>query len=373
MAERILCVDDEPSVLEGFQRALRKRFAIETAIGGEAGLAALEKAPCAVVVSDMRMPGMDGTRLLAAVKERWPETVRVMLTGESDIKATITAVNAGNLFRFLTKPCSPDELATTIEAALVQHRLLVAERDLLEKTLSGSVKMLTEMMSLASPRAFGRSLRAKRYARHIAERLGMKTRWQVELATMLSQIGCITLPAEVLDRLVANQPLTGQDLELAEGRHLVARNLIAHIPRLEAIARIIELQLVMEKAEWPDDPCLVGAQVVFVALEIDALIAQGVAPSAGIGQLRLRLGARFTKILDALGSYDFGTAGQAVRAILSKDLALGMVLDEDVRTKNGLLLVSKGQEATQAVIERLRNYAKQVGIAEPFRVLVPAA
>ncbi len=370
MPERVLCVDDDPSILAGFQRNLRKRFELEIAVGGEAAIAALEKGPYAVVVSDMRMPGMDGIRLLATVKERWPETVRVMLTGESDIKATITAVNAGNLFRFLTKPCTPDELAVTIEAAVAQHRLIVAERELLEKTLSGSVKVLTEVLSIVSPRAFGRALRAKRYARHLAERLGLRARWQVELATMLSQIGCITLPAEVLDRLVANQPLVGAEQELADGRHLVARNLIAHIPRLEAIARMIELQGVMGRATWPEDPCILGAQVVYVALEADTLIAQGIVPSVALGQLGPRLGSRFARILEAFASYDFGNAGQAVRAIFSKDLMLGMILDEDVRTKTGLLLVSKGQEATQAVIERLRNYAKQIGIVEPFRVLV---
>jgi DNA-binding response OmpR family regulator len=374
MGDRVLCVDDDPSILAGFQRTLRRRFELEIAVGGEAGLAAMEKGPFAVVVSDLRMPGMDGVRFLGTARERWPETVRVMLTGENDVSATINAVNAGNLFRFLTKPCSSEDLATTIDAAVAQYRLVTSERELLEKTLSGSVKVLTEVLSLVSPKAFGRSLRAKRYARHMAERVGLKSRWQVELATMLSQLGCITLPADVLERMLAGQVLTGADLELANGHHRVARSLIGHIPRLEAIGRMIELQPSMAAATpFPDDPNVAGAQIVHVALELDGLLAQGVAPSLAIGQLRQRLGPRFVSLLEALAHFDFATAARAVRAITSRDLVLGMVLDEDVRTVGGLLLVSKGQEVTQAVIARLHGYALQAGIVEPFRVLAAVA
>src|SRR5262245_28427095 len=104
MSERILCVDDEPNVLAGYQRQLRKHYDIEIAQGGEQGLAAIqEKGPYAVIVSDMRMPGMNGAQFLARAKELAPHSVRMLLTGYSDQKAAISAVNDGHIFRFLTK------------------------------------------------------------------------------------------------------------------------------------------------------------------------------------------------------------------------------------------------------------------------------
>lgn len=372
MSERILFVDDEPAILDGLRRTLRRQFVIDTAVGATEGLAALERESYAVVVSDLRMPDIDGVKFLSMARDRWPHAVRVMLTGENDLQATIRAVNAANLFRFLTKPCDPEELTKTMEAALVQHRLVIAERELLEKTLSGSVRVLVEVLSLASPRAFSRALSAKRYARHIADRLRHASPWQVEIAAMLSQLGTITLPPEILDRLVAGQRLDAADAALAEGRFKVAAGLIAHIPRLDPVARMIAMQPAVTQEGLGDGSVPEGARMLHVALQLDLLIAQGQSGATAIAALRTRLGPRFATYLEAVAGMDHGDGGRQVRAIRCSELQLGMVVDEDVRTRAGLLLVGKGQEVTDAVIQRLQGYAVRVGITEPFRVVVPA-
>ena len=131
MTERVLFVDDDPQILNAFRRGLRKRLDLHTAEGGKAGLEALEKeGPFAVVVSDQQMPEMDGITLLREVKNRAPLTVRMMLTGNADQGTAAAAVNEGHIFRFLTKPCTPDELAAAVDAAKEQYRLVTAERDL---------------------------------------------------------------------------------------------------------------------------------------------------------------------------------------------------------------------------------------------------
>src|SRR5277367_1721946 len=105
----VLCVDDEPRVVDGLAVQLRKDYRILTAHGGLAALRTLkEGAAPAVIVSDMRMPGMDGATLLKHVKNLYPETTRILLTGETGRDAAIAAVNEGQIFRFLTKPCAPD-------------------------------------------------------------------------------------------------------------------------------------------------------------------------------------------------------------------------------------------------------------------------
>ena len=132
----ILCVDDEPRVLEGMQRNLRKKFRVTTALGPQEGLQKLaDGGPFAVVVSDMKMPTMNGAELLELVRERSPQSTRVLLTGQSSMEDAIAAVNRGAIFRFLTKPCPPPELVDALEQAAEQHRLLTVERELLDKTL----------------------------------------------------------------------------------------------------------------------------------------------------------------------------------------------------------------------------------------------
>lgn len=125
MSEKILLVDDELSVLQSYQRLLHQEFQVETATGASEALAKLTaNGPYAVLVADMRMPGMDGAQLLAKVMVDFPATVRIMLTGNLDIQTAIRAVNEGNIFRFLTKPCDKETFVSTLQAALGQYHVL---------------------------------------------------------------------------------------------------------------------------------------------------------------------------------------------------------------------------------------------------------
>ena len=129
ISDLILLVDDEPNVLLGYERVLHGDFKTETAAGGAAALSAIRtRGPYAVVVSDTRMPEMDGIQLLTKVKTLAPDTIRIMLSGYADMKTVLSAVNEGNIFRFLTKPCGKEVLAGTVSAALAQYRLIASER-----------------------------------------------------------------------------------------------------------------------------------------------------------------------------------------------------------------------------------------------------
>ena len=157
MNEKILFVDDDANLLAACERNFRRQFQIETAEGGEAGLQKIaERGPFAVVVSDRQMPRMDGIQFLSLVKERAPDTVRIMLTGNADLEGAIKVVNEGNIFRFLTKPCAHEILGKAVADGLTQFRLITAEKELLNKTLSGSIKLLTDILTMMEPRSFGR-------------------------------------------------------------------------------------------------------------------------------------------------------------------------------------------------------------------------
>jgi ActR/RegA family two-component response regulator/GGDEF domain-containing protein len=134
VSDKILFVDDESSALEGFQRILHRRFDIRTAISGGEGLVAIDRdGPFAVVISDMRMPGMGGADFLAQVRRRSPETVRMLLTGHADLHSAIDAVNRGQILHFLTKPCERDVLVAAINSGLDQYHAVMAEKALARK------------------------------------------------------------------------------------------------------------------------------------------------------------------------------------------------------------------------------------------------
>lgn len=131
---KLLLVDDEPHVLEGLALHLRRHYAIVTRTGGAAGLAALEdEGPFAAVVSDLRMPGMDGVAFLAGVREEAPDTSRILLTGHGDLEAAVKAVNDAKVHRFLTKPCPPSRLATALEEAIAETQAARANTEVTEQ------------------------------------------------------------------------------------------------------------------------------------------------------------------------------------------------------------------------------------------------
>ena len=237
---RILCVDDEPRILEGLTLHLRRQYEVETAPGGIAGLHLIRRGGAfAAVISDMRMPGMDGAVFLASSRKFSPDTVRLLLTGQADLDSAIAAINQGQIFRFLTKPCPPSDLLAAVAAAVEQHRLITAERVLLEETLHGSIKTLVDVLSLANPLSFGRATRIKQHVSDLADKLAIRERWQVEVAAMLSQLGCIVLPAEVAEKLYYGRPLSPQEDAMVARLPAVTEQLLGNIPRLEVVRGIL--------------------------------------------------------------------------------------------------------------------------------------
>jgi len=377
MSERVLCVDDDTSILQAYERGLRKQFAIETATGAEEGLAAIAaRGPYAVVVSDMQMPGMDGIQFLARVKEQAPATVRIMLTGRSDQQTAIEAVNEGNIFRFLSKPCPAEQLAKALRAGIEQYRLINAEKELLEKTLSGSIKVLTDVLSLVNPAAFGRASRVRRIARRLAEQMKAEKAWAIDLAAMLSQIGCVTLPPETLEKLYHGRPLTDEECEMFHSHPSVGRGLVGNIPRLEAVAEIIAYQekrfdgggVPADSRRGTDIP--LGARILKVALDFDAAKSANLSELEAVVRLRQREGWYDPGVLSALEAVSGVEETYEIREVMLRELSSHMILADDIRTTGGVLLVCKGQEATPYLRQRLNNYSKHARVREPIRVLV---
>ncbi len=375
MTEKILFVDDETAVLDGYKRILYKDFQIETACSGNDAIAALSKnGKYAVVVSDMRMPGMDGVQLLSRVRELAPDTVRVMLTGHADIQSAMNAVNEGNIFRFLTKPCEPTVLKKTLTTALVQYRLITAEKELLENTLMGSIKVLTDVLSLANPAAFGRSVRIRRYVQHIVTKLQLESPWKYEVAAMLSQLGCITLDTEIIESAYCGKKLSLEEQTRFDVHPTIARDLLRNIPRMEGIAWMISQQQygAAESETEIAEHMRLGAAILRLAIAFDNMKIQGISDREAIVDLQ-RSNKFDPRLTEALGTIEPVPCDMVTRAIDIMDLKAGMILQEEIRTKTGLLLVGKGQEVTYPLLVRLRNFQQRRTIADKVLALVPKA
>jgi response regulator RpfG family c-di-GMP phosphodiesterase len=367
---KVLCVDDEPLVLEGLALQLRRGFQVVSARSGAEGLAVLgQQGPFAVVLSDMRMPGMDGATFLARVRELAPDATRMLLTGYADTQSAIAAVNQGQIFRFLSKPCPPEELRSAFHAAAEQNRLVTSERVLLEQTLLGSIKTLTEILAMTSPMVFGKATRVLQHVKALADEVGVTHRWALEVAAMLSQLGYIAVPEEVARKHFAGESLTSEEQSMVGRTSMVSESLLANIPRLEPVRAILAQSSSGTKGIDSGDGLVVEAAVLRIACDFDELESRGVSRQTTLETLRGRRGLYDTPILDAFMVLQ-GAAekGQCVLEIPLRGLAEGMVLAEDMRTTQGVLLVARGFQVTAGFLERTRNFAK-ASVKEPLRVI----
>lgn len=365
---RVLCVDDEPLVLEGLARSLRDRYDVYRAEGGQEGLDQIrENGPFAVVISDMRMPGMDGAEFLSKVRTISPDTVRILLTGHADIDATITAVNEGQLFRFLSKPCPRDVLLTAMEGASDQFRLVRAQRDTLAQTLETAVSLLIRILSLSDPSTSYRAGTLTAYVHHMAASLDIEDAWRFDLAAMLSQIGAIAMPSETVARVRAGQSVSSEDRDRYNDHPNVGRRLLEEIPGLEVIARMIASQTIEGSGSEEDEDIRLGGAMLRLGLAIDRLTADGHSVQSAVDRLR-ETREHSTRLLDAMASYRGDTPRHAVKAVPPEELEPGMIMDEPLCLTGGRVLMSRGTEVTKKHVDMVQDY---IGPFEPVRVRVP--
>jgi CheY-like chemotaxis protein len=371
-ATSILCVDDEPRVLDGLKLTLRHGFKVSTATSGAQGLAMLKEMDgAAVVISDMRMPVMDGATFLTQVRKHWPDATRILLTGETGRDAAVAAVNEGQIFRFLTKPCAPEKLLAAVEAAVRQHQLLTAEKMLLQQTVLGSIRALVDVLGIVNPIAFGRGSRIKRLAMQLAQQAGLPSSWELEAAALLSQIGYVSLPVELVEKAVNGESLNADEVLLLGETPKVAQGILARIPRLENVAAIVAYANRPDPAKEPRDPeVAANASVLMTVLEFDALTSRGEDADTAVATLRARFGPKNAAMISHLAAVQgAAVGGPQLREIRLREVAPGMVLMDDLRTELGTLLVSRGYEISQSFIDRMRNFGPGL-LEERVRVQV---
>lgn len=349
MSERALLVDDVANVLASFKRNLRGQFAFDVADSGMAALKMLSETEYAVLVTDMQMPEMDGLALLKVVKKRFPNVVRIMLTGNGDLQTAVDAVNEGDVFRFVSKPCSVDVLRSVITAGFRQHQLLMSEKVLLNDTVSGVVNVLSEVIGLVNPGTVTRNVQVKNYMMQLVRQMGLKPSWTFEPMIELSRLGAILTPSIEADRDTTSA-MSQAEAELMEQHAGLAHDLLAQIPRFESISRSILYQdKCFDGQGFPNDDVKgedipFGARMLKVVNDFLDLRDAEMSFSDAIKHMHGEQTKYDKRILEAFNALLFQQ--HDVLQVSLEEIDVGMVVAEPLMTASGRRLAPSGQVIT---------------------------
>ncbi|HEC17546.1 MAG TPA: response regulator [Sedimenticola sp.] len=425
----LLFVDDEANILSSLRRLFRPLgYKILVAPGGREGLELMREHQVDLVISDMRMPEMDGAAFLAEVAERWPDTVRILLTGYADMDSTIAAINLGKIYKYISKPWDENDIRLSVRHALEQRFLeqerkrllaltkkqneqlqvfnanleekvrqrteelrqtmdmLEAAHQSLKSNYVNSIKVFSNIIELREGAEAGHARRLADHARNLALKVGMdpEAAQQVLFAGLLHDIGKVGLPDHLIDKPYS---------ELApEGRAQVARHpaigegLLMGLENLQVAARLIRSQHERwDGCGYPDklsgEDIPLGARIIAIADDYDAL-QQGMLSSKShtAAQAREylvknkgkrydpRLVDAFLEMLDAAAPKARARTVQAMRSCKSNGLEAGMVLARDLMTGDRALLLSKGHVLNDNLIRRIHDLEAALG--EEFDIYI---
>ncbi len=362
---RILMVDDEENVLSGYRRTIGRSYDFTTANGGQAPLEMLRKGErFAVIITDMRMPQMDGVQFLCEARKICPDTVFAMLTGNADQQTAIDAITDGQIYRFLNKPCEKEVLEKALKACLRQYDLIHSEKMLLKNTLSGSVKLLAELTTVSDPVLGRMSSVLRRDVQCMCRALDLKQDWRIKIAAALCLIGLAVTPDA--------EGRTTLDEGCLRASAATGANCLKKIPRLEPVATMIGQMreagpLPDSFADWDEEEAIVtGSQILrfLLGLQRETLRHNGDRSAALLalceegGDYDERIVDAAKKVrLDEQTTHNPNAEFERV-SLPPKKLQIGMIVDMDVVTSDGRMLLSKGHALSELLIDRLVSYAR---------------
>jgi FixJ family two-component response regulator len=355
---RVLCVDDDAFMLSILSRTIGVDYEVLTSSSGAEALRLIENSePIEVVVSDHRMPGLSGAQFLQAVRDQHPQIVRILLTGETDLIEAVGAMNQAGLFRFLLKPSTRTVLLDTLQAAVAQYQLQVAERELLQKTLIGTMRALSDVLAIANPTAFGHVSRIQELALGVASQLKLPEQWPLEFASVAAQLGHISLPERTLSRLYAGETLSPAESAQVAQSALVAERVLKRIPRLDPVVDILSRLAAGRITDDSRAPESIGAEILRVVSAYGAVERATASRDTAIHRLRAQAGKFDPEVLKALtevlGIEDGGD--ETIEVPIGR-VCVGMIVAEDLRTRTGVLLVTKGYRVSESFVARLGNF-----------------
>lgn len=366
---RVLFVDDEKNILDAYKRVFFNRYDFTMTDSGAGAIEIIKNSkPFQVIVTDYKMPGMNGVELLNNVRTLSPDTIQIMLTGQAEMRAIIDLINKGKIFRFLTKPCSSEDMVFNIDAAIKQYELVTAEKELLGKTLGGSIKVLTDLLALAKPLAFYKTQRIRSLCKKMYNAVNAENKWQVEIAALLSQIGTVTMPDDILKKIYRGLTLSEEEMVMFRNHPVAGSEMLRNIPRLDSVVEIIRLQgKNYDGSGFPEDDVSedaipLGARILKIVIDYDNGISSGSEQERVFSEMKKHQDMYDPLLLDVAARV-FQDSTDSTVSYINKELPPdelneNMYFAEDVVSADGITLGSKNQKITSAMITTLKNYEK---------------
>ena len=398
----ILFVDDEKSILSSLRRLFRTSpYKILIANSGAEGLELFKQNKIDLVVSDMRMPQMDGAQFLTEVANKWPETIRILLTGYSDLESTIAAVNQGKIYRYLSKPWEENDLRMTIEQAL-EKKVLEKERDSLLKiterqndelkklnnelekkvekrteqlrnTFHDVISIFTQLVELREKKSVGHSRRVASLSKKIANKLNLdkKQKNDIYIASLLHDLGKVGLSDGILKKYQCD--LTEEEQALLEKHAVTGPAILMSLPLLENAANMIRSHHErFDGKGYPDGLTLnqipMGSRIIMIANDFDNLLTgisngKPINQDEAVEQLKEESGKAYDpNVFNAFCQVIKDGYEQKVNVtelmVTTEELQAGMVLIKDLITPEGLMLLSSGLELTEQLISKIKGFEK---------------
>jgi len=423
-AATLLIVDDEPGILSSLRRLLRPAgYKIHTAESGQAGLLVLEQEVVDLVISDMRMPEMDGAKFLEQVRARWPGTTRILLTGYADVNSTIEAINRGEIFRYIAKPWDDNDLMLVVRDALERRRLqnenarllvltqaqndelkdlnanledkvrqrtaeieqinsfLNQANDKLKQNFLVSIKMFTGLMELRGGAMAGHSRRVADLSRKLAAQLGIEAKEQQDIffAALLHDVGKIGFPDVLLSRPVSR--MSGDDLGIYRKHAIAGESALMPLDELKDVAKMVRSHHERFDGQgFPDglegENIGIGARILSVVndydgLQIGTLAEKRMTADEAKAMILQSRGKRYDpQVANAFVELLGGQAQEVVheRAVSHADLKVGMVLSRDLLSRDGIMLLSADFTLDMRLIKQIQDYARRENHALPIYI-----
>jgi len=366
----IMAVDDNPANLKLLEGMLRQQgYQVRSFPRGRLALASAAENPPELILLDINMPEMNGYEVCERLKldGKLSKVPVIFLSALGETADKMKAFQSGGV-DYVTKPFQLEEVQARVDTHIKLQRAQQAEHDLLEKTLTGAVRALTDLVHLTAPGLAVRSEAIRSIVVHITRRMATPESWQYELAATLSLIGCLTLPDEAFEKAYRCQDVSDAEDRMFRAHPGSGAHLLSNIPRLETVAEMIRGQ--MAEATGPAQSAAEsGARMLGIAVELDRRIFRGVPFTVALQELTAMPERFDPAMLEALGDYETPKVASELDQVWVHELRVSMILAEDVLTKDGkMTIVRKGSTLTNTLIERISNFRKVRGVQEPIRV-----